>query len=312
MYIEVPLSIMRFDEQYDFDLYVKIKGDYRLFAAKGAFFTQQHSKSLQAERISVYVTRDEWDKVEEYKAQHLRAILEDSNVDSKAKAEVAFSTSMKSIKDAYKSAEKKAISKVENNAKDLVKCILSEGGIMDDLKLIDSHDHFTYLHSVRVGIYATAVALKMFRNKQNEHDIGAMSAGFFLHDIGMTQVPMKILNKKTELSDQEMNTIRMHPLLGYDRLLETGHLSPEAAAIVLSHHERHNGKGYPFGRAGDGIPMYAKICIIADVFESLTAVRPYRKKKSPFEALKIMHDTMSEDFDPEMFKVFVTLLGKGG
>lgn len=96
---------------------------------------------------------------------------------------------------------------------------------------------------------------------------------------------------------------------GYDRLLETGHLTPEAAAIVLSHHERHNGSGYPFAREGDGIPVYAKICAIADIFESLTGVRPYRQAKEPFEALRTMQNEMVQDFDPDVFRAFIFLLG---
>ncbi|HOO46606.1 MAG TPA: HD domain-containing protein [Deltaproteobacteria bacterium] len=309
MYVEVPLSIMRFNERYDFDLYMEIKGSYRLFAAKGALFTEQHGRLLNDGQTRLYTTRGESGIVEEYKSRYLSTILTDPGVDSSVKAEVAFTTSMASIKEVFRSNEPRYIADVENNAKDLVECILGEEKVMDNLIWINSYDHFTYQHSVRVGIYATALALKLFRDKQNEHDIVAMSAGFFLHDIGMAQVPIRILEKKTELTRQEWETVRMHPMWGYDRLLETGHLSPEAAAIVLSHHERHNGRGYPFCREGDGIPMYAKICAIADVFESLTAGRPYRAEISPFNALKVMQQEMSQDFDPELFRTFIRLLG---
>lgn len=309
MYVEVPLSIMRFNERYDFDLYLEIKGSFRLFAAKGAFFTEQHGKILRDGHTRLYTTRDEWGIVDEYKTRYLSSILTDPGVDSSVKAEVAFSTSMSSIKDVFRCSEPRYISDVEKNAKEMVECILSEERVMDNLIWISSHDHFTFQHSVRVGIYATALALKLFRDKQNEHDIAAMSAGFFLHDIGMAQVPIRILEKKTELTKQEWEIIRMHPMWGYDRLLETEHLSPEAAAIVLSHHERHNGQGYPFCREADGIPMYAKICAIADVFESLTAGRPYRTKTSPYQAIRIMQQEMSQDFDPELFRAFIMLLG---
>jgi HD-GYP domain-containing protein (c-di-GMP phosphodiesterase class II) len=308
-YRELPLSIMRINERYEFDIYLQIKADYRLFAAKGALFTEQHSHLLKSGYTKLYVRTTDWDKVEEYKSKYLSAILTDPKVSAHDKAEVAFETSMKSIRDVFKSVESRTIKHVEDNAEAMVKLILSEDQVMNDLIWINSHDHYTYQHSVRVGIYATALALKLLGPNLNKEEMKALSSGFFLHDIGMAEVPLKVLDKRAPLSPTEWGLVRMHPMWGYDRLLETGHLTPESAAIVLSHHERHNGSGYPFSREGDGIPIYAKICAIADIFESLTAVRPYRQAKEPFEALRTMQNEMAQDFDPDVFRAFIFLLG---
>jgi HD-GYP domain-containing protein (c-di-GMP phosphodiesterase class II) len=250
-------------------------------------------------------------KIEEYKVSNLSSILTDPGVSAKEKAEVAFSTSMKTIREVFEAAEPRTISSVEKNAEEMVKLILSEDEVMDNLIWINSHDHFTYQHSVRVGIYATALSINLFSEKLSRNELVSLSAGYFLHDIGMAQVPLRILDKRTPLTPAEWGIIRMHPMWGYDRLLETGHLTPEAAAIVLSHHERHNGSGYPFAREGDGIPVYAKICAIADMFESLTARRPYREEQEPFKARKIMQGEMPDDFAPELFRAFIVLLGPG-
>ena len=308
---DLPLSIMRINERYDFDIYLQIRGVYRLFAAKGALFTDQHSKLLADGSIRLYVKNEEWDKVEEYQTNFLSRILADPAVSSQDKASVAFTASMKSIREIFHSVESRTIREVEKNAEEMVRLILSEEEVMENLVWIESRDHFTYQHSVRVGIYATALTLKLFSDRLTEQDMTALSAGYFLHDIGMAQVPMKTLEKSTPLTPSEWVLIRMHPMWGYDRLLETGHLTPEAAAIVLSHHERHDGSGYPFAREGDGIPTYAKICAIADTFESLTASRPYRKSMKPFHALKVMQQEMAAELDAEMFKSFILLFGPG-
>ncbi len=310
-YRELPLSLLKINEKYEFDIFFIIKEEFRLFAAKGAYFTKEHSDILRSVSTKLYVRVEDWDKVEEYKAGLLNMILMDPKVSTKEKAEVAFATSMKSIRDVFDVADSRTIEQVEKNADEIVKLILSEQEVMDNLLWINSHDHFTYQHSVKVGIYATALSLKLFNNKLSRHELKALSAGYFLHDIGIAEVPQEILDKRDPLSPHELDIIRMHPLKGYDRLLETGHLTPEAAAIVLSHHERFNGSGYPFAREGDGIPIYAKICCIADVFEALTSTRPYRQSKDPFQALRVMQQEMSQDFDAELFRAFVLLLGPG-
>lgn len=309
MYRELPLSIMRVDESYDFDIYLRIRDDYRLFAAQGAFFTSRHAQLLKDGKTKLYIRECDLDKVEDYKTRHLSSILTDPDVSIRYKADVAFSTSMRSIRNVFECTEVRTIQHVEQNAGEMVKLILSEEEVMDNLIWINSYDHFTYQHSVRVGIYATALTLKLFGDRLSKDEMTLLSAGYFLHDIGMAQVPLKILDKRAPLSSSEWEVVKMHPLWGYDRLLESGRLTPEAAGIVLSHHERDNESGYPFSRGKDGIPVFAKICAIADIFESLTAVRPYRLAKDPFSALKIMQKEMQEEFDPESFKAFVMLLG---
>jgi HD-GYP domain-containing protein (c-di-GMP phosphodiesterase class II) len=101
----------------------------------------------------------------------------------------------------------------------------------------------------------------------------------------------------------------MHPIWGQKRMITTGSLSLEAVNIILAHHEHLDGSGYPHKRSQDGIPLFARICAIADAFEALTAERPYRKALAPFSALQVMYQDLSHGFDPELFTAFVKLLG---
>ena len=121
------------------------------------------------------------------------------------------------------------------------------------------------------------------------------------------KIPPHILNKKGPLSYVGWEIMKNHPEKGYKILDKFGEVSKEIGIIVLQHHERHDGKGYPGGLKEDQIHLYAKICMIADVFDALTSYRPYKEKFSTFDALKIMKHEMRENFDPEFFEKFVRL-----
>ena len=308
-YKEMPLSIMRVNERYDFDIFLKIRSDYRLFAAKNARLTKAHIGILRSKDTHIFVREEEWDTARSQLYQNRGRTTGGTGGDCRAKADRIYNSAMQSIKDAYQGLVPKTIEDVEKNADELVKIILSDENVMDSLKLIATKDHFTYQHSVRVGIYATGLLLRLMGKDLTRNQIRKLSTGYFLHDIGMTRIPMQIIEKPERLSTFEWKLVGMHPLWGHESLMKRDFLSLEATNIILSHHERHDGSGYPHKKKGDDIPIYARICTIADAFESLTAQRPYRKAHEPFEALRIMYQEMSREFDPEIFMTFVKLLG---
>ena len=108
-----------------------------------------------------------------------------------------------------------------------------------------------------------------------------------------------------------MDVIRKHPEYGYQTLEETNQLGDECKHIILEHHERFDGSGYPNKLKGVSINLYGRICSIADVYEALTAERPYRKPVTPLNALVIMKDEMLNHFQRPLFEKFATLLVDG-
>ena len=150
---------------------------------------------------------------------------------------------------------------------------------------LTSYDFTTFTHSVNVGIFAIGLAKVLFADNP-EHDMKEIASGFFLHDIGKCAIPLSILTKPGPLSDSEWRIMKNHPQKGYEILKKFNKLTPEAKVIVLEHHERYNGRGYPMGVKGDKVHIYSKICCIADVFDALTAKRPYKAPLSSFEAMK--------------------------
>jgi HD-GYP domain-containing protein (c-di-GMP phosphodiesterase class II) len=309
MYKEIPVPLISADKEYDFEIYLRINNTYRLFASKKARLTKDHISVLKSKDTHIFVPEDDWEIARNQLYHNRGRVMALTDQEARVKAESVYNSAMQSIKDAYNGLLPKTIADVEKNADDLVKLILSDDNVIESLKLMATTDHFTYQHSVRVGIYSTGLLLKLMKENLTKNQIKKLSTGFFLHDIGMTRIPMQILEKPERLSTIEWKLIRMHPLWGHESLLKTDFLSLEAANIILMHHERHDGRGYPNKIKGDDIPIYARICSIADSFESLTAERPYRKPYEPVEALRIMFQEMSQDFDPELFMAFVKLLG---
>lgn len=305
----ISLNLMQLNEARDFDLYLRDGGEYRLFAGRSVNFSEKlRGRLLDCGIRALYIRQDDLVSLEKYEDQNLDKILVNPELDHKLKAEVAYDAGLRAIRNVFDGTRSDAMAVVERNAGMVTHNILEDIAILGDLIWLDSHDHYTYRHSVNVGFYATALAAMVLKKRVAADELEKMSYSFFLHDIGITKVPSEILNKTKPLTRTERAIIHLHPLWGYDMLLECGHLTPEAAAIVLCHHERHNGSGYPFKREGDGIPFYAKICAIADAFESLTSERPYRKAETPFNAFRIMQNEMRDEFDPQLFKAFIMLL----
>ncbi|MFY9397376.1 MAG: HD domain-containing phosphohydrolase [Desulfomonilia bacterium] len=309
LYKEMPYPIVRQGHTCSVDLYIKIRNNYRLFAAKGATFTEEHCRIFSKNRTTLYIRISDNESAEDYLHSYVNDLIADPGMESGMKAEIVFSSSMRSIRQVFDGLNRRNLADLEKTSAHMVKLILSDKRIMNDLVGITSHDRSTYHHSVRVGIYATALAVHLFSGQANGHDLPALCTAFLLHDIGMTRVPSQISRKTGPLSENERQVIRKHPIWGHERLMNANYLTSQAASIVLYHHERCNGTGYPFARSGRDIPLYAKICSIADTFETLTSMAAHGSSMSPFEALSFMQQKMAGQFDPELFKAFILMLG---
>jgi HD-GYP domain-containing protein (c-di-GMP phosphodiesterase class II) len=130
-----------------------------------------------------------------------------------------------------------------------------------------------------------------------------------LHDVGKGAIDGKILNKPGKLDEREWDIIKEHPLTGADMLKESGEVGKDELIVVLGHHEKLDGSGYPHGLTGDNIHPYARIAALADIFDALTTKRAYKGAVRSFPALKIMRDEMASGLDPNLFHEFVQLMG---
>jgi putative nucleotidyltransferase with HDIG domain len=169
--------------------------------------------------------------------------------------------------------------------------------------VLDCRDHETWGHSVRVVAYAMAIAEKMSL-KQNE--LKKLIWAGFLHDIGKIGVPDSILLKKSKLRPEEWEVIKNHPELGYKIVSQIDFLKT-TSNIILYHHERFDGKGYPKGLKGEKIPLTARIFAVADALDAMTSDRPYRPARSMEEAVQEVASLAGEQFCPECTKALLAL-----
>lgn len=170
---------------------------------------------------------------------------------------------------------------------------------MNDLK---NFDDYTYEHSVNVCVYSILLGLEAGLSKPKLYELGL---GAILHDIGKMFVSKEILGKPGKLDTNEFNEIKRHCKLGSDYLKEKWDFDPEARMAVLTHHERQDGHGYPFGLPADKQTLYGKIVAISDVYDALISDRPYRKAISPSEAMEHIMGSMDVLFDPKIVELFM-------
>ena len=308
-YKEIPYPIVREGQHCPVDLYVKIRNDYRLFAAKGALITREHCRIFSRGNTTFYICSSDSESAEEFLKSLLTDLVTDPHLEPEAKADIIYSSSMRSIRQAFQGLNHKTLREIEKTSEFVVKLTLSDKRVMNELVKVKSHAHFTYQHSVKVGIFGTCLAVHLFGEGNGDHNLQALSTALFLHDIGMTRVPRKILEKREPLSDMEHQIVMKHTVWGHDRLMNANYLTSQAASVVLFHHERCNGKGYPFGKTREDIPLYARICAIADTFETLTSSVSSSSPMTPFEALTVMQRDMAGAFDNRLFRAFVEMLG---
>lgn len=166
--------------------------------------------------------------------------------------------------------------------------------IFDMLHCIKSFDDETYRHSLNVAMINNIFAGWL---KMNEDEKKLLTLCGLLHDVGKLQINRDVLRKPSSLTEEEFEEIKQHPLRGYESLKDKK--IPECVKRVsLLHHERCDGKGYPFGFKTDEIDPYAAITAIADVYEAMTATRVYRKGMSPFDVIRIFEEEGKKQFHP--------------
>ena len=152
-------------------------------------------------------------------------------------------------------------------------------------------------------------ALMAHNLKLPNHRVLNIIMGALLHDVGMLRLPKNILEKRGELSEQERQVMRTHPLLTHRIITKELNYGDELGAIVLQHHERWDGEGYPYHVAGDRIDLGARIVSIADAFEAMVSQKPYRSPITGYQAMKNLLSDNSRRFDPELLKAFILIMG---
>jgi len=173
------------------------------------------------------------------------------------------------------------------------------------IQLVDirSVDSYLFAHSVNCAVLSTLMAVKMNFNYNSLKDI---ALGSLLHDIGMAAIPAKIIKKDGELTRDEYETVKKHPIYGYEIFKKCSFFKKEAADAILQHHERNNGQGYPFGLKGNEISLFAHFLSVADTFDALTSDKPNRKAFLNHQAVEMLMSWGGDYFNLDVLRHFLS------
>ena len=179
-------------------------------------------------------------------------------------------------------------------------------GVLMILRQFTAKDQYTQNHSYRVSIFATRIASEMGFGEERIEDVRAAA---LLHDIGKLDISREILYKAARLTEEEYHEIRQHVNKGIGFLEPVGGSLRRVLPIILCHHEHFDGSGYA-EKAGEDIPLEARILSLADAYDAIVSDRPYRKGSTPFEAKEIIEKQTGIDFDPQVVKAFLNAFRK--
>ncbi len=170
---------------------------------------------------------------------------------------------------------------------------------LTDIRAIDE---YTFGHSVNVCVFSLMMGIMLELRKEELVELGV---GAILHDIGKVTIDNAVLNKPSELSTQEFEIIKQHPVNGYQLVKQLKGISEASCQVVRDHHERFDGKGYPNGLKGKKIHLYSRIVAICDVYDALTSNRVYKNKATPHYAIEYLISMGNHQFDYDLVKVFL-------
>lgn len=179
-------------------------------------------------------------------------------------------------------------------------------GALLSLAGLKTKDDYTFMHCVAVGTFMIALGKQMGLGEEELREAG--TAGL-LHDVGKSLIPDAVLNKPGKLTDDEFKLMRAHPQAGYDMLREAGYEDSAALEVVLHHHERLDGKGYPHGLSGEKVTRLARMGAVVDVYDAVTSDRVYHRAIPPTAALKMLLSQSGAHFDEPIVRAFLATVG---
>ena len=310
-YFPIHPMVLRIDTVFSFNVYIRTQQDhYEIFHTAGEAYTAYiHGGIFKYSLSKLYVKDSDKHYYFNYLENFFIIIINDPLINILRKTQISHELVSHLAMIVCENPKAEIIIRYKNVIKPISEFIIKQKDAIYQLISMTKSSYNDYNHLVNVGIYGMGLAKEVLAKDVN-FDMSEIAAGFFLHDIGICNIPKHIYHKQGSLTDEEWIIMKKHPQEGYNMLKKLNILTGEAQIIILQHHERHDGKGYPSGLKGNQIHTYSKICSIADTFDALTSYRPFRKAKKSFEALKIMHTEMKNEFDPKFFGRFVLLFSK--
>ena len=198
------------------------------------------------------------------------------------------------------------LDKVERAVEEITDSIFRNKDALSSLCRIKKTDDYTFSHSVSVCVLMVSFARHLGMDAQTVKELGI---GGLLHDIGKTNIPVEILNKKGTLTDDEFIRMKEHVIHGTVILYDNSDINDTSVCVVAHHHERFDGTGYPNGFKGEEITKFGQIAGIIDVYDAITSDRCYRRGIQPTEALRKLFEWSKFHFNRDLVQQFIRCVG---
>ncbi len=272
-----------------------LNSDGQVLLSEGMLVKEQYKEKLMSLGImEIYI------KSPENQNNHTENTEEKENKikENISKAKEVIKKTMDFIHDGRDFSTKEIYETVEKILDEL----LNNEGIMLNLSDIRVVDDYTFDHSVNVCVLALVTGISMGYDNEKLKKLGV---GAILHDIGKILVPNKILNKPATLTNDEFDQIKKHTLLGFEIIKKYNKIDYESMLVILQHHERFDGSGYPDGKMKSDIHEFARVVAVADVYDALTSDRVYKKRIYPHEAIEYLISMGDHHFDYSIVRKFI-------
>ena len=308
-YVKIEGALLLSGTVVDFDIHIWPETSEApvLYRRKTDPFTEDQRERLADSSANVYASVGDHAAYARYLERYLDKIIENPRITTRAKASAVHTGSLKMVQDMLEEPQAPAcLKRSESTVRNTVDFILSEKTAFHQLLSITTYDLYTYTHSVNVCTFGITLARDVGLSRKELLEFGM---GAIFHDVGKTKVDSGIINKPGALTPEEWGEVKKHPEYGLS-IINQSAFSAAAKAIILEHHERLDGSGYPAGKKGHQIHPFAKMTAVVDVFSALTSRRSYKKATDSFSALSTMKAGVGTHFEQKYYEKFVRLLGK--
>lgn len=310
-FLPVHTDSIRVDSTLPFALYFRPGADkpHVLYCERKTAFTREtRRRLLQNRNTDLFISVKDRAAYSRYLAEHLSDVLHDARLTVREKSTILYDSAQAVVEDVLKEPTHRSnIERGKAVVQRTVEFMRAEDFMLEHLLRTISCDYYLYTHSINVTAYS--IALCMRSGYIDPATLREVANGALLHDVGQSELREDIKQKQGALTDEEWEKMKRHPEEGLKLLQKTGCLGEIAQDIVLSHHEKLNGSGYPNGLKGADISPFVRIVTIADIFDALTTERHHQKRMSSFDALKLMGETMRDELDTQLFRNFVGMMG---
>jgi HD-GYP domain-containing protein (c-di-GMP phosphodiesterase class II) len=284
---------------------------FTLYSGETARFTEALRTRLRGVGVKfVYIPVSHHSKFQTQVEEHLLSVAVDPAVALNTKAALVYETSIELINEILSEQDiAKNLPRLGNVSRAISTLVVKEGAAFSHLFATAQHDFYTATHMVNVGTWMTTLACAMGITEPALLN-AACSAGM-VHDVGKLYVPETVLNKTGQLSNDDWDILRDHPIRGHDYLKKQGITDEIVLRVCLEHHERMDGTGYPHRISGEQMHQFSRMCAVIDSFDAMTAARPFRNKpRSIGEAVKVLQDETPSKYEKAVVDAWIGLLNR--